>query len=178
MDANSALGRSRRPGARWPASAEDHNEERLAVTNRGRPLKSQHVDALYAGEIVRILEAACASVVWNWAKAGMVANRVTGEGARFAEIRTYSLLIWDGRGFEGWMPAEAIHDLNGALRGWLEALERDRRPAWTALFVGVVNGIDRSRSRWIPSHDAAYGPWAIRLGESNVPMVESGLAGM
>ena len=62
---------------------------------------------------------------------------------------------------------------------WLgKRIQIKRREAKSPLFVGVVNGIDRSRSRWIPSHDAAYGPWAIRLGESNVPMVESGLAGM
>ena len=147
---------------------------------RGRSLEARRgLDAREAGEpfaaqAVDVLAAAAASVVWDWSKVALVANA---DGA-LPGIQTYSLLIWNGRGFEGWMPAEAIEDLNRVLARWRAELERLSRPVWAALFVGVVNDGGRLRSRWIVADDGDFDAWRIRLGESNVPMAERGLAGL
>lgn len=147
---------------------------------RGRSLEARRgLDAREAGEpfaaqAVDVLAAAAASVVWDWSKVALVANA---DGA-FPGIQTYALLIWNGRGFEGWMPAEAIEDLNRVLARWRAELERLSRPVWAALFVGVVNDGGRLRSRWIVADDGDFDAWRIRLGESNVPMAERGLAGL
>lgn len=137
----------------------------LEVREAGEPFAAQAVD---------VLAAAAASVVWDWSKVALVANA---DGA-FPGIQTYALLIWNGRGFEGWMPAEAIEDLNRVLARWRAELERLSRPVWAALFVGVVNDCGRLRSRWIVADDGDFDAWQIRLGESNVPMAERGLAGL
>ena len=147
---------------------------------RGRSLEARRgLDAREAGEpcaaqAVDVLAAAAASVVWDWSKVALVANA---DGA-FPGIQTYALLIWNGRGFEGWMPAEAIEDLNRVLARWRAELERLSRPVWAALFVGVVNDGGRLRSCWIVADDGDFDAWRIRLGESNVPMAERGLAGL
>lgn len=76
------------------------------------------------------------------------------------------------------MPAEAIEDLNRVLARWRAELERLSRPVRAALFVGVVNDGGRLRSRWIVADDGDFDAWRIRLGDSNVPMAERGLAGL
>ena len=145
-----------------------------ALETRGRSLEARKAGEPFAAQVVTVLAAAAASVVWDWSKVALVANA---DGA-LPGIRTYALLIWNGRGFEGWMPAEAVEDLNCVLARWRAGLERLSRPGWTALFVGVVNDGGRLRSRWIAADDGDCGAWRIRLGESNVPMAERGLAGL
>ena len=137
-------------------------------------LEAREAGEPFAAQAVDVLAAAAASVVWDWSKVALVANA---DGAR-PGIQTYALLIWNGRGFEGWMPAEAIEDLNRVLARWRAELERLSRPVWAALFVGVVNDGGRLRSRWIVADDGDFDAWRIRLGESNVPMAERGLAGL
>lgn len=144
------------------------------LETRGRSLEAREAGEPFAAQVVNVLAAAAASVVWDWSKVALVANV---DGA-LPGIRTYALLIWNGRGFEGWMPAEAVEDLNCVLARWRAGLERLSRPGWTALFVGVVNDGGRLRSRWIAADDGDCGAWRIRLGESNVPMAERGLAGL
>ena len=144
------------------------------LETRGRSLEARKAGEPFAAQVVNVLAAAAASVVWDWSKVALVANV---DGA-LPGIRTYALLIWNGRGFEGWMPAEAVEDLNCVLARWRAGLERLSRPGWTALFVGVVNDGGRLRSRWIAADDGDCGAWRIRLGESNVPMAERGLAGL
>lgn len=139
-----------------------------------RGLEAREAGEPFAAQAVDVLAAAAASVVWDWSKVALVANA---DGA-FPGIQTYALLIWNGRGFEGWMPAEAIEDLNRVLARWRAELERLSRPVWAALFVGVVNDGGRLRSRWIVADDGDFDAWRIRLGESNVPMAERGLAGL
>lgn len=141
---------------------------------RGRGLEAREAGEPFAAQAVDVLAAAAASVVWDWSKVALVANA---DGA-LPGIQTYALLIWNGRGFEGWMPAEAIEDLNRVLVRWRAELERLSRPVWAALFVGVVNDRGRLRSRWIVADDGDFDAWQIRLGESNVPMAERGLAGL
>jgi len=144
------------------------------LETRGRSLEAREAGEPFAAQVVNVLAAAAASVVWDWSKVALVANA---DGA-LPGIRTYALLIWNGRGFEGWMPAEAVEDLNCVLARWRAGLERLSRPGWTALFVGVVNDGGRLRSRWIVADDGDFDAWRIRLGESNVPMAERGLAGL
>ena len=144
------------------------------LETRGRSLEARKAGEPFAAQVVNVLAAAAASVVWDWSKVALVANA---DGA-LPGIRTYALLIWNGRGFEGWMPAEAVEDLKCVLARWRAGLERLSRPGWTALFVGVVNDGGRLRSRWIAADDGDCGAWRIRLGESNVPMAERGLAGL
>ena len=144
------------------------------LETRGRSLEAREAGEPFAAQVVNVLAAAAASVVWDWSKVALVANV---DGA-LPGIRTYALLIWNGRGFEGWMPAEAVEDLNCVLARWRAGLERLSRPGWTALFVGVVNDGGRLRSRWIAADDGDCGAWRIWLGESNVPMAERGLAGL
>lgn len=144
------------------------------LETRGRSLEARKAGEPFAAQVVNVLAAAAASVVWDWSKVALVANA---DGA-LPGIRTYALLIWNGRGFEGWMPAEAVEDLNCVLARWRAGLERLSRPGWTALFVGVVNDGGRLRSRWIAADDGDFDAWRIRLGESNVPMAERGLAGL
>ena len=139
-----------------------------------RGLEAREAGEPFAAQAVDVLAAAAASVVWDWSKVALVANA---DGA-LPGIQTYALLIWNGRGFEGWMPAEAIEDLNRVLVRWRAELERLSRPVWAALFVGVVNDRGRLRSRWIVADDGDFDAWQIRLGESNVPMAERGLAGL
>ena len=145
-----------------------------SLETRGRSLEAREAGEPFAAQVVNVLAAAAASVVWDWSKVALVANA---DGA-LPGIRTYALLIWNGRGFEGWMPAEAVEDLNCVLARWRAGLERLSRPGWTALFVGVVNDGGRLRSRWIAADDGDFDVWRIRLGESNVPMAERGLAGL
>lgn len=144
------------------------------LETRGRSLEAREAGEPFAAQVVNVLAAAAASVVWDWSKVALVANA---DGA-LPGIRTYALLIWNGRGFEGWMPAEAVEDLNCVLARWRAGLERLSRPGWTALFVGAVNDGGRLRSRWIAADDGDCGAWRIRLGESNVPMAERGLASL